>query len=557
MYIKLHAGHNALLTIDEDILKLMAEWTGQILVVIVFLMTVSAVHGAAGPSRVVPASDVLAKLEEGGQTAEFDNCTITGDLDLHSRVIYAQVHFNDSSFLDPVHFNSTNFKGPAYFRRSNFNDDADFSGADFTSSAYFNSSRFNGSADFSRAKFSYADFMFSSFNSSVDFSEASFNGSADFRWSTLKKDAYFMWSKFNSSALFIGANFNSAYFKKTNFERTADFSLSNFYNSAYFRETNFNRSVDFRKSTFNSSADFNGSEFNSSADFSKSVFNDSAHFSETNFTDSADFSNSRFKGHVEFYDSKFNRKAFFYDVGFAGFTSFRRGVFADDAFFDGAVFRGELSLTRTKYDKLYIKWDNISRLEYDESAYQLLIENFKKFGYYDDADNGYYQFRTDRFLHRKLGKDPLMYVLDLGAWIFYGFGKRPILPLVWSIGTMLLFGVFWSAILIRGHENYSANRYGLALGNSTDGYSLVLEQGGNKHPERSDVWDNIHLILEPFLLSATIFLSSTRLFIDPPETPKSLSWPISFVKGMFTLERVLGAFFSILLFLAISETVVR
>jgi len=59
------------------------------------------------------------------------------------------------------------------------------------------------------------------------------------------------------------------------------------------------------------------------------------------------------------------------------------------------------------------------------------------------------------------------------------------------------------------------------------------------------------------LFSATIFLSGTRLFIDPPMLPELPRWSRFQIKVAFTAERVLGAFFSILFFLSIGATVVR
>ena len=59
------------------------------------------------------------------------------------------------------------------------------------------------------------------------------------------------------------------------------------------------------------------------------------------------------------------------------------------------------------------------------------------------------------------------------------------------------------------------------------------------------------------LFSATLFLSGTRLFVDPPAMPKLEGWLAAHARSFFIAERVLGAFFSILFFLAISGTVVR
>jgi len=59
------------------------------------------------------------------------------------------------------------------------------------------------------------------------------------------------------------------------------------------------------------------------------------------------------------------------------------------------------------------------------------------------------------------------------------------------------------------------------------------------------------------LFSATLFLSGTRLFVDPPAMPRLEGWLATYSRSFFIAERVLGAFFSILFFLAVSGTVVR
>jgi hypothetical protein len=59
------------------------------------------------------------------------------------------------------------------------------------------------------------------------------------------------------------------------------------------------------------------------------------------------------------------------------------------------------------------------------------------------------------------------------------------------------------------------------------------------------------------IFSATVFLSGTRLFIEPPDLPEMPRWTEFQTRVAFTAERVLGAFFSILFFIAISATVVR
>ncbi|MDD1726825.1 MAG: hypothetical protein LUQ08_03305 [Methanothrix sp.] len=57
--------------------------------------------------------------------------------------------------------------------------------------------------------------------------------------------------------------------------------------------------------------------------------------------------------------------------------------------------------------------------------------------------------------------------------------------------------------------------------------------------------------------SVTVFLSGTKFFIDPPALPRVEGRSRSMIKKAFILERVLGALFSVLFFIAISGTIVR
>ena len=57
--------------------------------------------------------------------------------------------------------------------------------------------------------------------------------------------------------------------------------------------------------------------------------------------------------------------------------------------------------------------------------------------------------------------------------------------------------------------------------------------------------------------SATVFISGTRFFIDPPALPRVEGRSRSWIKKAFMLERVLGALISVLFFVAINGTIVR
>ena len=134
--------------------------------------------------------------------------------------------------------------------------------------------------------------------------------------------------------------------------------------------------------------------------------------------------------------------------------------------------------------------------------------------------------------------------IDLGLDAFYGYGKKPILPLLWSAATILLFGLIWRRAGVDGRRG--------------KGQGIFERYGPRGKESRKTSWEEeLRALLGAMLFSATLFLSGTRLFVDPPALPALQGWFAAHAHGFFIAERVLGAFFSILFFLAISGTVVR
>ena len=292
------------------------------------------------------------------------------------------------------------------------------------------------------------------------------------------------------------------------------------------------------------------------------------------------FNNIMFNEPIDVSGSNFTKNADFRYATFSGFADFRYATFSGDAYFGGATFNGDaifeetrfkkdLYLKFAKYDRLYIRWESIHHLYYDDTAYQLLIENFKKQGFLVDADNSYYQLRVEQFLNRNPINDPLRSLLDLGAWIFYGFGKRPIYPILWSIFFIGLFGIFWITINLSIPTDVTY-KYGLDKSWSRRAFSLILIPiiniiwimvGLEKRKRAIDEYEQVgkwpSKMREGFSFSAAVFLSGTKLFVDPPTVPMLPGRSQSLIRRAFLFERVLGAFFSILLFIAIGTTIVR
>ena len=169
----------------------------------------------------------------------------------------------------------------------------------------------------------------------------------------------------------------------------------------------------------------------------------------------------------------------------------------------------------------------------------------------EDYDACYFEYRrlhrdqpwSGRYHALHPAEEWLRKKIDLGLQAFYGYGKKPIWPLLWSAGTILLFGLIW-------------RRAGVDGGKSRGGIFERFSPSGEKK-EKISLEEQLGALGGAILFSATLFLSGTRLFVDPPAMPKLEGWIAAHARSFFIAERVLGAFFSILFFLAVSGTVVR
>lgn len=506
---------------------------------------------------------------------------VASSLSIRDSEILGMVNFDNVTFINKTEFVGDNFTQDSFFSCSRFSLLANFSGSAFYKSLDFSGAQFNQSAYFKYSKFNSTHFSGSTFNESIDFSNARFNrsvcfryckfdGSAKFDSSISEIDSDFRESVFNKHAYFRSSLFNgTAYFSNIKFNDYTDFSAAKFIGPVVFLNTKFNDASTFSGSVFNTDAifwnsEFNGtmiswntefegiadfwdSKFNNNFDFSESKFDNDALFDESLFNGDADFSASMFNSSAFFWLTDFNKDAYFTDCYFKEIICFNQSRFSKDAYFEGSNFGSNsiLYLTGSKINKIFLRWDNINKLGFDEEIYLSLIDNYRKLGWFEDADNCYYQFRKEQYLHWNPFENPLMLLLNLSGWLFYGYGKKPLYPLGWSVGSILVFGIFWYTVGIREQKD------------AIDEYSSAGDQISEEQYPNLSIWRRIHLVLKSLLFSATVFLSGTKLFVDPPEIPISSPWSKSFIKGMFTLERVLGAFFSILFFIAIGATIVR
>jgi uncharacterized protein YjbI with pentapeptide repeats len=494
-----------------------------------FILVISVIvepSFGASDDLVISADRVLARIKA-GEPANFEYYTIMGDLNLSGMIFDRPVNFDHTNFQNEAKFGHAIFLRNAYFQGVDFNGDVDFEGARFNNDAYFGGTAFNSRADFHNAEFNddadFNEIYYLMDSGKIGYNGTIFNGYTDFEY-----------AEFNSTAGFQGAKFKYI---------------------ALFRDTKFKKSVTFWTAEFNHSADFARTEFNGDADF-KNTIQKSALFRNARFNSSADFRGAELRGSANFVDSRFNTTDFSY-VQFFGIANFGGARYANEAIYDGALFKDDaifenvtferkVSLSKAKYNKMYLRWDSLKEgLVYDDTAYLSLMKNFKDLGYYEDYDSCYYHYRVN---HRAVPwpsvpnwEEAIRKAIDYPLEWFYGYGTKPFNAAFFSLGIVLFFSVFW---------------WRVGLGGPKDRTQESLRDKSGESPKDVEEWLDGDII-DILAFSATVFLSGTKLFIDPPPLPRIEGRSRSMIKKAFILERVLGALFSVLFFIAISGTIAR
>jgi hypothetical protein len=491
---------------------------------------------------------------------DLSNAQFSQDADFLGSIFSKYAYFNETQFLDFTDFEgvyfddyvkiSSDFINVANFGNSHFNGTSDFTDANFNDYANFNGSGLTGYTYFKYARFNdYADFSSACFKGCVSFLYARFSGIANFNGASFNGNAYFNDAGFKGDTDFASASFNDhASFNRVVFKGNASFFDSRFKGDSSFSYARFNGIADFNGASFGGDAEFNGAGFKGDIDFAGAGFKGNVEFIGADCDSYAKFSGAVFNGTASFRDATFNstgfqavqftREATFQDALFVGPADFESIRFKGDALFENATLQKELSLKRAKYDKLYIRWDALrGGLAYDDTAYMSLMKNFKDLGYYEDYDNCYYHYRV---AHRAVPwpsvpdwKEPFLKLFDYPLDWIYGYGTNPFNAFLFSLAIVFVFAFFWWIV---------------GLGGPKDKTLASLKTG-------EDWLDGGFADILGF--SVTVFLSGTKLFIDPPSMPKIEDRSRSWIKTIFILERWLGALFSILFFIAISGTIVR
>ncbi len=213
-----------------------------------------------------------------------------------------------------------------------------------------------------------------------------------------------------------------------------------------------------------------------------------------------------------------------------------------------AVFSGTLDLNQSNLNNIetYVRWNNIGHLAYNIKTYNIFFDNYKKWRLFEDYNDCYYTFRKELLFLETMSFTKL---LNYFQWILNGFGMKPIFPIIWSMGI----------ILISGSIFYITN--GIKRSKEKNTISVIYIPG-YKIPSKP-LKEKISLIMfqrrtislgESILLSATYFSSGANNIIST--TPLDL-FPIGISRYIAVLERLLGWIFFAIFLAALANTTIR
>ena len=244
----------------------------------------------------------------------------------------------------------------------------------------------------------------------------------------------------------------------------ADFRQALFAGYASFIDAEFDKNADWRGDRFLGAARFNSVKFLGETYFNMAQFADHAEFIDVQFAGPVYLWNVQFEGLTDFWNSKFNKKADFEGSQFKEDANLQRTSFGEDsnfrdvffgknvslfdarlgnAYFEGNVTLNNLNLSRAKYDRIFLPWSRIGKLDFDEGSYLLLIKNYNNLGWYKDYNDCYYDYRKDAQNKELENRDFLHWLFDFLSCISFGYGVKPERPLILSAFLIISFGLIF------------------------------------------------------------------------------------------------------------------
>ena len=384
----------------------------------------------------------------------------------------------------------------------------------------------------------------------VDFSNVLFSNSTEFTGNVFEKEANFEETHFAKPAHFRASQFeDNAIFLSDKFIDGADFGESQFNGIAYFSGAQFCNYASFRDVKFKGDGQLSGIHFCNDAYFSDTQFDEDCYFGGTRFEKNAyfkvaqfhfvNFEKSQFSGYVGFAEAKFYDNTYFRGVQFCGISDFSDAEFYEDAHFEEAQFEASFDLSRSKFDRLYVFWNDIDEvLVYDGSTYLSLIRNFKNQELFNDADECYYKYRRISQANKNFGWSK---VGDILAWLSCGYGVHPGYTLIWCMAFIILFGIIiWAGNGVQIDVDHDHSRSFSSLGYNFN-YSKRIRK---KQSEITSI-----SLLDSIYFSALIFFHT----LHPSSWRPSKRWSL----WLILFEDIVGWLLLALFLVALANVIIR
>lgn len=340
---------------------------------------------------VVDAAEILSEIRDEG-AVDRRHVRITGNLDLRELdgPVRSSIAIVDCEVQDLVRMEGATFDAPVSFQETTFE-----------KMALFSEARFNDSADFS----------FATFEDTVFFDSAVFGEDAEFCGTRFGRDTYF------SNAVFCGtSDFNFTRFA----EEYVLFDGVRFLGNAHFEDAEFGRWTNFYGSRFYEVADFLLATFPGRSFIANVTFEGDAKFASVEFMSFAEFEDSRFEGDFFLYGSTIS------------YMKLNGTTFGENS---------QVHLNNTEIEGFVIPWRTMEdHLVFRDEVYMGLVENYKRLGWFQDADECYYHYRKLAQERKEIGWSK---AIDYLAWLSCGYGVRPDYTLAWSLSIVLVFGAIF------------------------------------------------------------------------------------------------------------------
>lgn len=250
-----------------------------------------------------------------------------------------------------------------------------------------------------------------------------------------------------------------------------------------------------------------------------------------------DFRETQFNGYTDFSGTQFN-----------GDANFCRVQFGKETYMLESSCVNHLNLTRSKYDHFYLPWKAIAHLDFDEASYISLINNYKVLGWYEDANDCYFDYRMEilkQFISRHGSasfqlEELLMFIAGSLQLIFSGFGVKPIIPLFWSATSVIIFGAIFRSYAKKNYFKKFAKEEEMPP-DDRQNVKFEIKTLFNKSPIK---------FLDPFLFSLMIFTSGLTSFLQPTTEYKLVGKCSRYV----LLERIIGSVLILFIITIVTRT---